>query len=1335
MLTHRLLSRLRLAAPLAALTLLSPLASFGQMSVAAVPRIQGVVDPANTVTLKGTRPAFTRGPADLGRVADSASGRMVLLLDRSPEQQSALDQFLAAQKDPKSAHYHQWLTPEQFGARFGVSDADLQTVSSYLSAQGFAVGRTYKGKTAIEFSGTAAQVRASFGTEVHSYQANGRTFTANASDVQVPRALASVVHGIAGLSNYRQPQAHGTVAMVRDAKTGKSHPLYADQNNGIESVSPGDLAVIYDIPTKQFDGTGVTVGIISDSNVNLAIPAAYRTTFGLPANDPAVVVDGVDPGIAADADLTYGQIELVSATAPAAKINVYTAADTDLSPGIDLASVRAVEDNTVNVLVFGYEGCEANFTPSRLQFYQSVWEQAAAQGISVVVTSGSAGAAGCDVGTDGNGVALASHGLAVNGYASTPYNTAVGSSDFYYGPNGAVSLTNLGGFLQYWSEDNSSYTSAKGYIPEQPFNVSNQANNQIQFDPSVIASGGGVSNPAFTTPAISAVAHSNIGQPSYQSAVAPQISFRGRVVPDVSIFGAFPANGSTYILCILATDCVGGSPDGGLAYNGVLSPNVSVGAFGGIAALIVQAKGVQGNLNPNLYAASATPGAFHDIVNGNNQVQCVAGSPDCVGGYTTGYQALPGFDAASGLGSADVANLINAWPAAKPAATLTVSLTKNGKPVSSFQHDDLLVQLNVTVAGSSATPTGDVSINTTALQPASSAPEFLTLAGGTANDPLVANILPGGSYNVVARYAGDSVYGATTAVLPVTVSQVTSKLVLLTTDQSGNPLPNSYTGQTLPYGSHVEFTFEVGDLNDGNDPQAATGYVQLFDNGTQVGTLHLDALGFATFISTSLTPGPHVFSANYAGDPTFSSARLSGPAPSLVIAGVPTTTTLASTDPSIAARNSATYLVATVTPSAATAGGIAPGGTVNFFAGTTLLGTARLDRGNNSGSSPSATAAFLMKGNTFNFGTPSPVALTATYVPDGTGEYQASTSAAVNFNVGFTRGIANSSTSLVTTPTAGVTTFLNTSVVSFSATVASNGGGNNTPPPTGNVSFFSNGQLIQQSHSNGTAVPNPVPLVNGVAAFTIDPNLNPNANFTLPVPTGQSYIIAQYNGDANHTPSTVAYTINVYDEQSTPDFQLRSDLTYGTATGSAKASYSLEVDALKGFDTLKQRVALTFTTPANITCSTTNQNPLPNPVSQLTVTCGAGPGVTVAAVQPAPLIPGHRGLLWASEGGAALACLFLFGLPARRRSWQSLLGAVLLIAASVGISGCGTTLASGLGKSSSQSLSQGAPGANATLAKGTYTVIVTGTATVLSPTLPNTTMTVVHTLPLKLVVQ
>ena len=165
---------------------------------------------------------------DRGRVPDGTpTGHMLMLLRRSDAQQQALNRLISEQKDPKSANYRKWLTPEQFGAQFGIADADVQAVTSYLAAQGFAVGRVFKDKTAIEFSGTAGQVHSAFRTEIHSYAVNGHTFHANAAAPKVPAALAPVVKNIT-LNNYKTQTAQLARPMVLNRTTGKSHPLYAD---------------------------------------------------------------------------------------------------------------------------------------------------------------------------------------------------------------------------------------------------------------------------------------------------------------------------------------------------------------------------------------------------------------------------------------------------------------------------------------------------------------------------------------------------------------------------------------------------------------------------------------------------------------------------------------------------------------------------------------------------------------------------------------------------------------------------------------------------------------------------------------------------------------------------------------------------------------------------------------------------------------------------------------------------------------------------------------------------------------------------------------------------
>ncbi|HEY3988600.1 MAG TPA: Ig-like domain repeat protein [Acidobacteriaceae bacterium] len=1334
------LSRLCVFASLVALGLTAT-ASYGQTAAYAVPRVQGPVDESRLATIQGNTLPVAQARFDQGVVPDSTpTGHMLMVLKRSDAQQKALDALIAAQKDPSSPSYHKWLTPEQFGAQFGVADADVQAVTSYLAAQGFTVGRVSKSKMAIEFSGTTGQVRSAFQTEIHSFAVNGQSFHANVSAPQLPAALAPVVKGLT-LNDYKPPVLQATQKMVLDPTTGQSHPLYTDLPNSTEAISPGDLAVIYDIPSTA-TGTGVTVGVISDSNINVAIPANYRTLFGLPANAPTVIVDGTDPGVNADADLAYAQVELLAATAPQAKVNFYTSATTDLDTGIDFATLRAVEDNNVQVLVFGFEGCEANLGAGFNLFFDNAWQQAAAQGISVIVGTGGGGAAECDAGANGAAPPdVATHGLGVNGYASTPYDTAVGASDFYYGPTGSVNINNPGStFYNYWSAANGGtdhFTSAKQYIPEQPYNSSYQANNQQTYTPTVVqASGGGVSSVGQT--ADDGVTQSPYLQPPYQSGVVPSsISNQFRVIPDLSFFGGNFNNYSTYLLCIDPADCVNGTP-GTLQYSAGGNSMLAASAFAGVAALVVQAHGVQGNLNDGLYATyAATPSAFHDITAGTNKVSCTSGSPDCAAGYTASgttpaYNAGPLYDAASGLGSVDVAKLISGWKSGTGAgaATVTVSVTKSGTPVTTFQHDDSTVQLTVTVTGGAATPTGDIAITRTATGNATQGVVRLTLDNtGHATWPYgdIAGLLPGGSYSIVARYAGDANHAPAVASAPVTVSGVPGKLTMVTTDQSNNPLP-IFNGQTVPYGTNVHFTLFVQNANDNNDPQYATGSVTLTDNGKQIAVLPLDAEGFVSFSSSMLAAGSHVFSGTYSGDPTFSAVSLSGPAPSVVIGGVPTVTKLISTETSAPAANNTMVLVATVTPNVVCAplvpcpAGAAPGGSVRFTNGTKVLGTVGLDHGMNTGSAPTATAALTLYQNTFALN--SSQSIIATYIPDATGNYVGSTSSPLTITVGGAHGLVNTTTVLSTTP-ANAINFVDTSALTFVAAV-SNAVVGGYGHATGNVAFFSNGTSL----GNGT----PVSGSPGMWSFTIpdDPNTG-----LLALPLGQSRILAQYAGDADHAPSSSVYTINVYDQLSTPDFAIQSNTTYqAISAGSPTGQFTLQFTSMNNLAALGIPITLSYTAPAGITCSGAPAAPNFGTGLYATVTyaCGVATGVTIGQVT-APANP--RGL-WMAEGGAALACVFFFGMPGRRRRWQSLVGSLALFLVAFGVTGCGASVAKGPNQSYYDTVNGstgGTPNAAAVLAPATYTVLVTGTASVYTRSQPNTTVTVVHNVPLKVVVQ
>ena len=439
----------RFAQALAVLPLVSTgLLTLGSAATAhaqAMPRITSQVETSPLVSLSGAvhpwaRPQFDRGPAPA-----NVSGRMLLVLKRSKEQEAALQTLLASQQDPHSPNYHKWLTPDEFGKRFGVADSDLQTVTSYLSAQGMSVGRVYGGHMAIEVGASTAQIKSTFQTEIHAYSVGGKTFYANNSNPKIPSALRGVVSGFAALNNFKVAGGSGAGAQATlDSATHTLKPLYTTgTTTKTYGVSPADLAAQYGIPAvtaQGLGGTNVIVGIIGDSDINISYINNYRTIFGLGTNPPVVIVDGNDPGVNGDAYIAYKQIELVSAVAPKATIYYYTSADTDYDTGMDFALIRAIADNQVQVLLNGFQSCETAIGSGGMELINQSVEQAAAQGMTVVAAAGNTGAAACEVpGTTGN----ATSGYAVNGYATSPYLTEVGSADSSQVWRGSVAVDGI----------------------------------------------------------------------------------------------------------------------------------------------------------------------------------------------------------------------------------------------------------------------------------------------------------------------------------------------------------------------------------------------------------------------------------------------------------------------------------------------------------------------------------------------------------------------------------------------------------------------------------------------------------------------------------------------------------------------------------------------------------------------------------------------------------------------------------------------------------------------------------------------------------------------------
>jgi hypothetical protein len=805
--------------------------------------------------------------------------RIMLILRRSPEQQAALESYLQSVQQPDSPEYRKYLTPEQFGSRYGISDTDLRTVQAWLLSQGFQGNKVNKGRTAIEFSGTVGQLQQAFHAPIHSYRIDGAPHWANASDPMIPAALAPVVAGVATLNDFK-PRPHSILGPAATWNAGQ-HRFVPDLNvlQGTTPylfVAPGDAATIYDAPNSlnthlasnqtPYDGTGVTIGLVENTLVSSTAVDNYRALFGLPANHIAIVYDGNQNNFDGNADQTEALLdsEVSGGLAPGANVRVYTAADTVFQAGVLLAIYRAIDDNDAGILSVSFGGCEAaQGAAGNLQILNA-WEQAAAQGMAVTVSAGDSGSAGCD---NPRTETVATQGLAVNGLGSTPYNIAVGGTDFDALPDS---------FNTYVSSANgANYTSALSYIPENPWNNSPAQNGLLAANSAytsggktnIVAGGGGASSLGSVDGSGN---QSGYPKPAWQKQFAASNTDSVRDLPDVSLLAANARYRATWAVCA-SGDCEGSSP----TIHGVGGTSASAPAFAGILALVNQRIGATarlGQANWVLYKlAQTTPGAFHQITSGNNSVYCTPTTPNCgSNSFLSGYDAGSGYNMATGLGSVDIANLVNNWSSAALAQTSTTLKLDT----TSFTHG---TAVNITAGVNPAAATGDVAIVNNAKSQNGATrggpPVRLLLSGGSATGN--STQFPGGTYNVYANYGGDGAYAGSVS-QPVQVAVAPEDSVVLFSvyqaNSNGQLSPVS-GGATLPLGTAIVMNAQPIGKSQAGSPNPitdATGTVEFsypFNGGVENGGNEtLDSTGDAQLTILTLNAGAHPLTADYSGD-------------------------------------------------------------------------------------------------------------------------------------------------------------------------------------------------------------------------------------------------------------------------------------------------------------------------------------------------------------------------------------------------------------------------------------------------------------------------------------
>ncbi len=541
--------------------ILFPTLSQGQ-GVAPAVRITNPIDESQLVRLSGNTNPRANAKNDLGPVSPNfALPDLTLILSRSAEQQAAFDAYVAGQYNQNSPNFHQWLTPEQIGAQYGPAQADIATITGWLTGHGFTVNRVTPDCMTIHFSGTASQVQSAFHTQIHRLSVDGVGHYANMTDPQIPAALAPVIVGIKALHNFLPQPQHKLGSLVQfDQQTGKwkkvttaanARPISPPANStplntsskpaqnphpdfGIngncgtnctyleEDLGPYDFATIYNVTplwNSNITGSGQTVAIIGTSFINLGKNggandvASFRNEFGLSTNFPSsptpIEIDAgpyFSTGTTAiictsttaycnvgDLEENSLDVEESGAVAPNAQIDLVVTGQSSACNGstgvgcidtlYDAAAYVVANPATAKIMSLSYGECELGQGTAGNIAYFNLWQQAAAEGISVFVSTGDSGSPSCDDNQDqsyGNPY-VAQYGLSVSGIASTPYDTAVGGTDLswcqpYYNSGGnfagCASSSTSQGSPAYWSTSNNGTTgaSAAGYVPEIPWN-------------------------------------------------------------------------------------------------------------------------------------------------------------------------------------------------------------------------------------------------------------------------------------------------------------------------------------------------------------------------------------------------------------------------------------------------------------------------------------------------------------------------------------------------------------------------------------------------------------------------------------------------------------------------------------------------------------------------------------------------------------------------------------------------------------------------------------------------------------------------------------------------
>ncbi len=1069
-------------------------------------RITQAVDTGRVAVLQNHHPLWANEENDQGALpAGQEMEPLTLVLQRGPAQERALEQLIADQHNPASAAFHQWLTPAEVGERFGLSDDDLAAITGWLESQGLQVDWVSPSRIFIGFSGTASAVGAAFGTEMHAYRVNGERRVSIASDPTIPQALKPAIAAVRGLYTIEdRPQHHMTPPQL-------NAPQMTVTNGSATAyyIAPADFNTIYNVPAS-LTGAGETIGIVAESRTDFADFTNFKALTGATFPNPTEVVPtaygGLDPGAAYTTEPPSGDsislqveatLDVTRAGSVAPGANLLLVVASEASGGIAPDTQYLVETTPVpaHIISISFGGCESSEGLSEVTFWNSLFEQAASEGISVLVSSGDSGASGCDTAFATPPSSPAAN--SPNAICSSSYATCVGGTEF----------NDTSDPSEYWrSADGVGLLSAIGYIPEGGWNEPGTAGST-----QVAASGGGVS--------------AYVPTPGWQTGAGVPSARSGRYTPDVS-FSASCHDG--YFGCMAAAggSCVAGS-DGSYYFVGYCGTSASAPGMAGVTALLNQKLGgAQGSLNGQIYAESAsTSAAFHDVtVTSSGVTSCSVSTPSLCNnsipgpstltGGQAGYLVTTGYDEVTGLGSLNVGEFVDNF-----IAKLTPTVTVTPSPTSITTTQSLTVTVAVSGGSGNPTPTGTVTLTSGSYTSAAT-----TLASGSASITVPAGSLSAGTDTLTAAYAPDSTSSSTynsasgTHSITVTVGKATPTVTV-------SP---SATQVTTSESLTVTIT-----VKGGSGAATPTGSVILASGSySSAATTLASGAASISIAAGALATGIDTLTATYTPDstssPTYNSGSGTG---SVTVTAKQTPTVTVSPSPSTITTSQSTTV--TITVSAADGYGT-PTGSVKLTSGSYTSAAATLTGGSASITVP---AGSLTTGSD---------TLTASYTPD-------STSSPIYNTASGTHSITVSATKI--TPTVTITPSQSQVTTAEALTVTvSVSGGSGASTATGSVTLTSGSYTSAATTLSGGSASISIPagsLVTGTdtlsASYT--PDSNGSTVYNSATGTGSVTVTAKQTPTVTVTPSPASITTA---QTTTVTITVGASGGYGTPTGSVK---------------------------------------------------------------------------------------------------------------------------------------------------------------------------------------